>query len=131
MTTHSAKDIKVLVVEDEEFLAEAYFTILTKNGYKATVAHDASQAMKLIDSQRFSLILLDIRLPDMSGLELLRAINKSTTQPDNHPRVIVLSNHSVRTEIDSAYNLGAARYMVKSWTSPSELMRVVSETLSS
>lgn len=125
MTKGTPTSRSILIVEDEQFLAEAYHTILTAKGYRTDVAHDGVRALEILRQNAPQLILLDMRMPNLDGLGFLHELQKMTLDT----KVIVLSNHSNRQEIDDAYKLGAQRYLVKAWTSPSELARVVAEAL--
>lgn len=117
----------ILVVEDEHALSEAYKTILNKEGFSAEIAHDGQKALDVLKGFDPDLILLDLRMPNMNGIEFLKKY-----RPDKkHPgvKVIVFSNLDTQKEIDEAYSLGAHKYMLKAWASPKELVRFVRETL--
>ena len=118
---------KILIVEDEKSLAEAYQTILQKHGYQVQLAFDGEDALELIEKGTFDLILLDINMPKMNGLEMLRQLEKAKLQN----RVIVFSNQDNQTDIDEAFRLGAQRYLLKSWASPQDLVRIIEEGLES
>ncbi len=126
MSHHSKQTI--LIVEDEQTLSEAYEMILSAEGYNVDTVSDGSKAMQYIDQKQPDLILLDLRMPVMSGLEFLEAANMPTRMPD--VPVIVFSNFDVQKDIDEAYRLGASRYILKAWAAPKELARIVKETLS-
>lgn len=127
MAKKSGKSI--LIVEDEQALSEAYQIILKKEGYKVTVAYDGKEALELTESLEPNLILLDLRMPRVSGIEFLQEYNLI----EKHPgvKVIVFSNLDTQSEIDEAYKLGAHKYMLKAWVSPKELARLVKETIKS
>ncbi len=116
---------KILIVEDEKSLAQAYQTILTQHNYDVQIAHDGEEALQLIKKGSFDLILLDMNMPKMSGLEMLRELESVTLQN----RVIVFSNQDSEADIEEAFRLGAKRYLLKSWASPQDLVRVVEEGL--
>lgn len=65
---------KVLVVDDEESIRELYRADLTDEGYEVGLAADGRQALLLLDSFRPNLVTLDIKLPDIDGIEVLRRI---------------------------------------------------------
>lgn len=115
----------VLIVEDEKPLAAAYQAILEKHGYNVSVAYDGAEALDTVKATMPDLILLDMRMPKMNGIEFLRELHK--TDPDK--RVIVFSNHDNQLEIDEAFKLGAKRYLLKSWAAPHDLVKVVEEAL--
>jgi two-component system response regulator VicR len=118
---------RILIVEDENALNDAYRMILTKAGYDVATAFDGREALERIHDKEPELILLDLRMPRMDGIEFLRHVKLL----DEHPRVrvIVFSNYDMQKEIDEAYRLGAERYILKAWASPKELLQVVQDTL--
>lgn len=118
---------KIAVVEDEKSLAEAYQTILEKHGYEVVVAHDGEEALEVVAKHKPDLVLLDMKMPKMNGLEFLRRMEKT------HPptKVIVFSNQDTQDDIDEAFRLGAKHYLLKSWAAPQDLVKVVREGLKS
>jgi CheY-like chemotaxis protein len=120
---------KVLIVEDEKNLASAYKTILEKHGYEVAVAYDGAEGLEAVAAKSPDLILLDMKMPKMTGLEFLRHLDSKGPNPD--VRVIVFSNQDAQSEIDEAFKLGAKRYLLKSWAAPQDLVKVVEEALES
>jgi CheY-like chemotaxis protein len=120
---------KVLIVEDEKNLALAYRTILEKQGYAVVVAYDGEEGLQAVADNTPDLILLDMKMPRMSGLEFLRHLD--TKGSGANTRVIVFSNQDAQAEIDEAFKLGAKRYLLKSWAAPHDLVKVVEEALKS
>lgn len=118
---------KILIVEDEKALNEAYQTILTKEGYKVSSALDGDEALEITELMEPDLILLDLRMPHIGGIEFLKKYELKKKHPK--VKVIVFSNLDTQSEIDEAYELGAQTYMLKAWASPKELARLVKETL--
>lgn len=115
----------ILIVEDEKTLAEAYKTILEKHNYQVKLAYDGEEALQIIAQHGFDLILLDINMPKMNGLEMLKQLDSDTLKK----RTIVFSNQDTQSTIDEAFKLGARHYMLKSWASPQDLVKVVEEAL--
>jgi two-component system, OmpR family, response regulator VicR len=120
---------KILIVEDEKILSEAYEQILSAQGYDVLVAYDGEEALKKLESFEPKLILLDIRMPKMGGIEFLENYDLLENHVD--VKVIVFSNLDTQKEIDQAYELGAQRYILKAWASPKELIKLVHDTLAS
>ncbi len=118
---------KILVVEDEQELNEAYELILKSEGHKVVVAHDGEEALSKLKKFEPDLILLDLRMPKINGIEFLEQYQL----PAHHPnvRVVVFSNLDAENEINKAYSLGADRYILKAWASPRELIKLVDDTL--
>lgn len=118
---------KILVVEDEYILNEAYQLILKKEGFDVAVAYDGEQALDLAAKVKPDLILLDLRMPRLGGIEFLSKYDLAKKHPD--VKVVVFSNLDTEKEIDEAYSLGAHKYMLKAWASPKELAKLVHNTL--
>jgi two-component system response regulator VicR len=118
---------KILVVEDEKDLNDAYVTILTRAGYDASSAYNGREALDIVADSLPDLILLDLRMPTMGGLEFLEIFEAS--RPKKLPPIIVFSNIDTDKDIDEAYRYGAKRYILKAWATPDELLRVVKDTL--
>ena len=118
---------KILIVEDEASLNEAYTIILNKQGHTVTPTSNGLQALEAIKKKAPDLILLDLRMPEMDGVEFLENLQPTTNYPKI--KIIVFSNYDVQKDIDAAFKLGAHRYMLKAWASPKELVRVVNDTL--
>jgi two-component system response regulator YesN len=123
--TNKAKSI--LVVEDDPELAEVYQTLLSEAHYAVRVAHNGKDALRIADEHKPQLILLDLRMPVMDGVEFLKEYNLKDSHPD--VKVIVFSNYDLQEEIDDAYRLGADRYVLKAWASPRELLQIVQDSV--
>ena len=67
-------ELRILIVEDERKIADALKQGLSENGFDAEVAYDGSIGLKIFRSRPFNLVLLDINLPGMNGLELCQSI---------------------------------------------------------
>jgi hypothetical protein len=119
---------KILIVEDEKSLAQAYQTILEAHDYQATIASDGEEALTMVAKNTPDLILLDMKMPKMDGLEFLRRLDKEKAADT---RVIVFSNQDIQSDIDEAFRLGAKRYLLKYWAAPQDLVKVVKEGLKS
>ena len=125
MTDNHKKSI--LIVEDDPELAEVYHTLLSQAKYDVSVAHNGKDALKVCDEKQPQLILLDLRMPVMDGVEFLEKYELK----EKHPgvKVVVFSNYDLQDEIDSAYRLGADRYVLKAWASPKELLQIVKDSI--
>lgn len=117
----------VLIVEDETVLNDAYGIILRQQKHTVRQVFDGQAALEAVAQKVPDLILLDLRMPKMDGVEFLSNLKPTK----NHPKlkIIVFSNYDVQEDIDQAFKLGATRYMLKAWASPKELVRVVNDTL--
>jgi len=117
----------ILIVEDERNLNEAYQMILKNEGHDIRAAYDGTEALEITKDMEPDLILLDLRMPKMGGVEFLKKYDLK----NNHPKVkvVIFSNLDTQKEIDEAYGLGAEKYMLKAWASPKELIQLVNNLL--
>ena len=118
---------KILIVEDEKMLNEAYELVLKKDGHDVDVAFNGVEALGIIKTKKPDLILLDLRMPKMDGVEFLKQLEAQKN--NSKAKIIVFSNYDDPKEIDAAFKHGATRYILKAWSSPTELVKVVNETL--
>jgi CheY-like chemotaxis protein len=117
----------ILIVEDEPELAEVYQTLLQQAGYAVIVKHDGKAALDAVEHLEPDLILLDLRMPVMNGVEFLEKYDLANKH--KNVKVVVFSNYDMQDEIDDAYRLGADRYVLKAWASPRELLQITKDTL--
>ena len=102
---------RVLVVEDDRFLRRACEASLRQRGLDVITAADGEEGLRLAQSEHPALVLLDLLMPKMSGLEVLRAM-KGDGAMRGIP-VLVLSNSSRQQDVDEIMRLGAIGYLVK------------------
>ena len=114
---------KILVVEDDQALNDA-FSLILENEYDVDTAFDGQEALALVDQKEYDLILLDLLMPIMDGKEFLRSFQNPKDIP-----VIVFSNLDAKSDVEEVTQLGATRYMLKSWASPKELLKLVQDSL--
>jgi two-component system response regulator VicR len=119
---------RVLVVEDDRDLNKAYCIILRHEGHEVVPAFDGQEALDKIDDFEPELVLLDLLMPIMGGLEFLQQWEKPKRHPD--VKILIFTNMENSPEVAEAYKLGAERCIIKSWTAPHNLARVVSDSLS-
>jgi len=118
--------MKILLVDDDNFLRDMYATKFTQGGHEVDALDRASLALaKLEQGIVYDVILLDMVMPGMNGLELLTTIK--TTFPDCTAKLIVLSNQGQEEDIREATEAGAAAYIIKAESIPSEVLAKVEE----
>jgi DNA-binding NtrC family response regulator len=99
----------VLIVDDERKICEMLSQFFTLKGFRAQTAQSGRDAMAQLERQRPDYLLLDIRMPDMSGLDVLRQVK--ARYPDL--RVVMVSAHDDPEIVDEAFREGAADYVTK------------------
>ncbi len=110
---------KILLVEDEEHIRALVSTMLETAGYQVLVAQTCAAAQLIHDSHLPDLTILDLGLPDMDGLHLLRAVRREFSTP-----IIVLSARCDEQDKVEALDLGANDYVTKPFGSAELLARV-------
>ncbi len=110
----------VLLVEDNDFIRNMYQLKLAKADLTVVEAIDGRMALERITAQKPDLVLLDLMMPNVGGLEVLRDLNKQGILPELP--VIVLTNVMDPQTIDQAKKLGAKDYIVKTDLTPSQVI---------
>jgi len=115
----------VLVIDDEPSVADALKLILSDSGYDVVVAMTGGDAVEELGKWRFDLVIADVRLPDMSGLDVLRHLRRS------HPGVlaIIITAHHTPELAAESLSLGAVAVLPKPF-SPSDLLTVIKTAFS-
>ncbi len=115
--------MKLLLVDDDAFLRDMYATKFTEAGDAVQVAHDGAKALSILAEETFDVIIMDMVMPGMSGVDLLEAIQKN--EQTKKSVCIVLSNQGEQSDIDAAHNAGADGYIIKAESIPSEVVAKV------
>jgi CheY-like chemotaxis protein len=118
---------KVLIIEDDQVVANVYRNKLAVEGYKAEVAPDGEAGLKVMRTFRPQLIILDLMLPTISGVEVIRQI-RSELDFSTIP-IIVFSNTYLTNLIQEAWRAGASKCLSKANCTPKDLMEVVRLTV--
>lgn len=117
--------MKVLLTEDDPIVAELYRLRLDREGHEVAVAADGQAALELLRKEPPDLILLDIRMPRLSGIAVLEAVRgdeKLAAIP-----VVMLTNYSDPAQVQRTRELGIEAYLVKSRTTPRQLADWIAE----
>ncbi|HRN96106.1 MAG TPA: response regulator [Candidatus Levybacteria bacterium] len=121
------KQYNLLLIEDEYDLCEIYKIQLTTHNIITDFALAGQEGLKKIQEKKYDVVLLDLMLPDMNGLEILKKI-KSNDATKDIP-VIINSNLSDQATVDEGLKLGAVSYIVKSSMTPDTLAAEVRKIL--
>lgn len=113
----------ILLVEDDSFVSDIYQKKIESEGFKIVTAENGVEAIKKLNEIVPDLILLDIVMPYMDGMDVLKEI-KANDKWKNIP-VILLTNLSEKEKIEEAIGIGANDYLIKSHFTPSEVISKV------
>jgi len=124
----SKKNKKILLVEDDKFIAEIYFHKLSESGFDVKLAEDGELGIELFKEFDPDLVLLDIMLPKKNGWEVLREISALRKNQDGK-KVIMLTNLGEKDKVDQAVERGVDGYFVKSSLTPNDLLKITQDAL--
>lgn len=110
---------KILIVEDESSFSEALSFLLSKEGFEVAIAETGRAAIELFKSQSFDLILLDLMIPEISGIEVCRTIRATSAVP-----IIMLTAKDSEIDKVVGLELGADDYVTKPYSSRELVARI-------
>lgn len=117
------KQQRILVVEDDEFLSSLYKELLSEEGYEVTLVKDGESGLEAAEKGGYDLILLDIMLPKMDGLQVLKSLTK--TSLGNNGPIVMLTNLGQDSIVRDALKNGAAGFLIKSSMTPDQVLHEV------
>jgi CheY-like chemotaxis protein len=118
---------KILITEDDPLMSRLYQKIFTFEGHEVLSAENGEECLEKIREVRPDIVLLDIMMPKMNGLQVLE---KLKLDPDTKSiPVIMLTNLAGQQDAETALSKGAVRYIVKSEHEPKEIANIVKEVL--
>jgi CheY-like chemotaxis protein len=123
----STNNKHVLIAEDDPFISRMYQIKLEGAGYKVTVKNNGRDAYEAIKADHPNLAVLDINMPELSGLEVLGALQSDGFDLPSMP-VIVLTNSSELSDRKQAQNYGA-EYLVKAELTPRQVLDMIGQKL--
>jgi len=118
---------KLLIVEDDELMLRMYTKLLSYVGFDTVIAKDGQEGLEKARTEKPSLIILDIMMPKINGLDVLKAL-KADKETQNIP-VVLLTNVSDDNILTEALKLGATGYLIKSQIANNELIEEIKQYL--
>lgn len=119
------KGRSVLCIEDERFISELYTRALNKAGYTVTVEADGNKALAAAQTNQYDIILLDLMVPNLTGIEILRALRDPARVPPIKSKIIITTNLEQREDVRADIEKQADGYLVKAELTPNELAAFV------
>ena len=114
---------RILVVDDEEIVIKSYLRILGDGDYEVEAAYGGREALRKVEENPYDVIILDIMMPDMDGLEVLR---RTRSHPDLD--IIIVTGLPQNATVAEAKKIGASDYLSKPFE-PDELKLIVQRAL--
>lgn len=123
------KDKKILLIEDETELRELYEMLLRDEGYDVVSEPDGKTGLVELEKGGYDLVLLDIMLPFIDGLEILERLSQKKDNKQPTKTIVLLTNLAQDQTIAKALELGVRGYMIKSDYNPEQLLQSVADFL--
>ncbi len=118
---------KILVAEDDNIIRSAYITKLTMEGYEVFEASNGEEALEIANKEEPDIVLLDVVMPKMSGIEFLKEFDVKTKHPNT--KVIVFSNRADKETPEEAIKLGAVKFLPKATYTPNDITNLIKDLL--
>ncbi|HRR55053.1 MAG TPA: response regulator [Candidatus Methanomethylicus sp.] len=118
------ESFSILIIDDDKDVADALGVILERQGYRTKIVHNGQDAIDASKKSNYNVALIDIMLPDISGIDLLKRLNEGV------PRIrkIIVTGHATLENAVKAVNMGADAYLMKP-VSPNVLLRTIKQQL--
>jgi CheY-like chemotaxis protein len=120
------KNHRILIIEDEIILQDVYKLVLSSHGFQVYTANNGAEGLIMLKKHKPDVILLDIFMPVMDGLEFMKTVNLK-----DYPKlkIIVYTNLTDSTTEEEVLRLGASKYVLKSSMKPQDLIDMITEYL--
>ncbi len=119
--------MKILLIEDDDLMIRMYQRVLTFKGYTVEIAENGLLGYEKAKTFKPNLILLDIMMPVLNGLQTLEKLKQDPATKDI--KVIILSNLVHKRDSEYAVKLGAIKYLIKSDYDPNEVIEEINKCL--
>lgn len=122
--------IKILCIEDEFFITELYERALKKAGYRVTTALNGLDGLEIAQTNQYDLVLLDIMVPGMNGLDILRTLRDKSKTPGFKAKLVITTNLDQDDDTRAELEEQADGYLIKAAITPKELVSFVDRLFS-
>ncbi len=116
---------KVLIIDDEEEILCTLKKLLEKEAYEVETTRSAINAFEKVKSEKYHIVLIDIGMPEMNGIELLKEIKKY----DTLTQIIMMTEHSTIDKILNSLEYGANDYILKPFKSEENVIKVINYSI--
>lgn len=119
--TAPKKGVRVLCIEDEHFISELYARALSKAGYEVDLEADGPTALAKAQTDAYDIILLDLMIPNIDGIQILRTLRDTAKTPHLKAKIIIITNLEQRDDVRADIERQADGYLIKAEITPHEL----------
>ncbi len=119
----------ILFIEDDRPIAEMYARLLEKEGYQVDFAYDGAEGLHKAQTKHYALILLDIMMPELTGIEVLQKLRGEDGRGAADTKIVILTNLAQNKTSQEALRAQADGYIIKADIVPSQLTGIVKQLL--
>ena len=112
-TPHAQRPLRILVAEDNPVNQQLALHLLERRGHSAVVAENGREALSAMDKHKFDLVLMDVQMPEMGGLEATRAIREKEQATGQHVPIIAMTAHAMQGDRERCLEAGMDGYLSK------------------
>jgi DNA-binding response OmpR family regulator len=119
---------RLLIIEDDPVMLRMYRKVFVFEGFEVVVAADGAEGLEKARTQKLDVVLLDVMMPKMNGMEVLERLKRDAKTKD--VPIIMLTNLTSTHDVKAMLARGAVRHIPKAGHEPQEVVRIVTEVLS-
>lgn len=119
----------ILFIEDDKPIAEMYSRVLEREGYQVEFAYNGAEGIQMAQTKHYDLILLDIMMPEKTGIEVLHELRGQDGQGSADTKIVILTNLAQDKTSQEALKAQADGYIIKADIVPSQLAGIVSKLI--
>ncbi|HUD11404.1 MAG TPA: response regulator [Candidatus Saccharimonadia bacterium] len=119
----------ILFIEDDRPIAEMYSRVLEREGYQVEFAYNGAEGLQKASSKHYDLILLDIMMPEKTGIEVLQDLRGEDGKGNPNTKIVILTNLAQNKTSQEALKSQADGYIIKADIVPSQLAGIVSKLI--
>lgn len=120
--------IKILLVDDHQVFSTSLKMVLETNNYEVDIAKEVNLAIKFLKANSYDLLISDIEMPEINGVDFIKIINQSKNELKKTPKVIVLTSYNKLSLFKKLHALGVNGFLSKN-TSQFELLKAINQVL--
>jgi two-component system OmpR family response regulator len=119
----------ILFIEDDKPIAEMYARVLEREGYSVEFAYNGNEGLQKAQNKHYDLVLLDIMMPEMSGIEVLKLLRGEDGHGSPDTKIVILTNLAQDKTSQEALESQADGYIIKADIVPSQLAGIVKKLI--
>ena len=109
----AAQRLRILVAEDNPVNQELVLNLLERRGHSVTIAENGKQALAALEKHKFDLVLMDVQMPEMGGIEATQIIRERESATGQHVRIVAMTAHAMRGDRERCLQAGMDGYLAK------------------